>query len=298
MQPPIKPSTYRMLSALDQRLIDAIYADNPVRVEEALKQGAPPEVQGTNGNLPLHVAAMSAGPEVMRLLLARGVASNPANQDGMTPLKLAVTRGRLENVKILVEAGVSVNPDVPPGCGTLLHMSLSRNEDIAIYLLSQGADMTKQSCGRLPLYQAIAWRKYRAVDEMMARGCDIDQRDDKGMTLLMHAAESGDVDVAVFLLERGADPNAVNGGKTPLACAFTLNRWQEIVKVLLRGGADPARAENEGLLKKGNAEVQGVFNDAARLRHEYLEERAAPFREGSAAAVSIRKPLCLQKQAV
>ena len=65
----------------------------------------------------------------------------------------------------------------------------------------------------------------------------------KGNTLLMLAAYAGHAALVRGLVERGADPNRLNGrGQAPLAGAV-FKREDEVVRVLMEAGADPWAGE-------------------------------------------------------
>lgn len=89
-----------------------------------------------------------------------------------TPLSIACWTGNLDLVKLLVESGADINYDE-----NSLYMFFPiqlANKDIAKYLLSKGADISATSvCGNSPIENAIS---------------------------------SGDTELALFLLENGADP--------------------------------------------------------------------------------------------
>lgn len=55
----------------------------------------------------------------------------------------------------------------------------------------------------------------------------------------MLAAYHGNVETVKMLLEAGSDPNVLNGrGQSPIAGAV-FKGWDEVVKALWEGGADP-----------------------------------------------------------
>jgi ankyrin repeat protein len=70
-------------------------------------------------------------------------------------------------------------------------------------------------------------------------GVNLDDSDRFGNRPLMRAAQTGNIPLAEFLLENGADPNAIaNNGETPLILAVE-NDCQEMVVFLLDNNADP-----------------------------------------------------------
>ena len=71
--------------------------------------------------------------------------------------------------------------------------------------------------------------------------------DGGGWTLLHFAAAEGRREVALFLIHHGLDVNAVtNEGMTPLQIAIRCHAKEEIVKQLLKRGANPNIKDQDG----------------------------------------------------
>jgi hypothetical protein len=98
----------------DMRMIplhSAAYSGNLQMVEELIKYNADTNALDTLGFTPLHCASRSTRPNtpnVIRLLLDRGVDVNPRASDGSTPLHFAVQFGFVEVVRVLLERGADV----------------------------------------------------------------------------------------------------------------------------------------------------------------------------------------------
>ena len=87
----------------------------------------------------------------------------------------------------------------------------------------------------------LVWLKY-----LVAKGADVNMRDDKGVTPIQLASSLGWLEGVAFLVERRADLDQSDStGETPLISAIH-RRDQQMVQVLLKGGADPDRADNSG----------------------------------------------------
>ncbi len=87
----------------------------------------------------------------------------------------------------------------------------------------------------------IAWLRY-----LVAKGADVNMRDDKGVTPIQLASGLGWLEGVAFLVERKADLDQSNDtGETPLISAVH-RRDTQMMRVLLKGGADPDRADNSG----------------------------------------------------
>ncbi len=87
----------------------------------------------------------------------------------------------------------------------------------------------------------LVWLQYLA-----AKGADVNMRDDKGVTPLQLATSLGWVEGVAFLVERRADLDQPNDtGETPLISSVH-RRDTAMMRILLKGGADPDRADNSG----------------------------------------------------
>lgn len=65
---------------------------------------------------------------------------------------------------------------------------------------------------------AVRWGKNAEVIELVGSGAfDINQQNSEGYTLLHFAADQNNVELAKFLLERGADPNILTSGGSSAA---------------------------------------------------------------------------------
>jgi len=79
-----------------------------------------------------------------------------------------------------------------------------------------------------------------AVKRAISKGTKVDKKDIAGQTALMYAAETGNLEIVKYLVEQGANINAVSGRKgrgTPLIYAAAANKV-EIVEYLLKNGGD------------------------------------------------------------
>jgi ankyrin repeat protein len=89
-----------------------------------------------------------------------------------------------------------------------------------------------------PLFEAVKRGDKAAVEALLAKGADVNARDESGDTPLHVASGNGKKDIAELLLAKGADISAKNTyGQTPLHRPSG-NDKKDIVELLLVKGAD------------------------------------------------------------
>ena len=135
-----------------------------------------------------------------------------------------------------------------------------------------------------PLIQAIRNNDLNSLKASLAKGADVNTKDARGSTLLMHAAAVGSPEAVKLLLDSGADVNAKNEveatalilgagnaekarmlvekgadvnahsklGRTPLMIAAGCDGCTATVKLLLDKGADPNAKDKQGNTAAGS----------------------------------------------
>lgn len=71
------------------------------------QEGANPDTRDFTGRAPIHLAAMTSTPEVVKLLVDAGARLTARLADGRTALHLAAARGHVEIVKILMDKSLA-----------------------------------------------------------------------------------------------------------------------------------------------------------------------------------------------
>jgi uncharacterized protein len=99
----------------------------------------------------------------------------------------------------------------------------------------------------------LTWLRY-----LLAQGANPNVRTDKGVSPLGTAVSLGWADGVEVLLGGGAHANDPDGstGETPLIAAVH-QRSVELVRLLVKAGADPLRADNSGRNARDYAELLG-----------------------------------------
>lgn len=129
-------------------LMAAIRQGRAASVEALLAGGADPNRVDPRGDTPVHAAAFSGKPELLRLVLDHGGDANARNPNtGATPLMQALLSPDRDQYRVLLEAGA--DPDVADRNGdTPLHVAARTNNGGAILtLLGKGASPLAKNSG-------------------------------------------------------------------------------------------------------------------------------------------------------
>jgi hypothetical protein len=162
------------------------------------------------------------------------------------------------------------------------------------------------------LIKAVKSRDIKKVKELLERGANPNAKDENGWTPLHHAAEVGSVDIAKFLIDKGAYVNARAerakyegcrrldvSGITPLHIAACYG-FLPLAELLLESGADPNAIDQcgrtptylaEGNGHKGVAELIKEYTEGRRRRKagiELVEVSSGVLRAGVWGSLSLR----------
>ena len=123
---------------------------------------------------------------------------------------------------------------------TELHQAIGRGDLATVQvLLARGTDIDERQNGETPLIVAAHTRYADIVQVLLNAGSDVNAENRSGHTALMAAALRGNPDIVQSLLAAGADVNRKDHqGHTALIFAVTMGH-PSIVQILIARGADP-----------------------------------------------------------
>ena len=222
--------------------------------------GAEVDVSNDLGATPLWLATLNGSALVTDALLIAGANPNVSLKMGETPLMSAARSGNLDVVSLLINAGSDVDAAEKEKGQTALMWSVAQGHtEIADLLIKNGADVGARSKiwyqlentagntnpsgnfkmahgGSSAIMFAARIGNIDVARVLLDSGSNVNDKAASGVTVLTQAAHSGHQDLAIFLLERGADPNAIDSGYTALHAAV-LRSEVDLVEALLEHGA-------------------------------------------------------------
>ncbi len=244
-------------------------------VEKLLQAGADPNAAQWTGVTPLMTCARAGSVDAVKLLLARHADVNAKDtRRGQTGLMWAVAQQHTEVVRLLIEQGADVNAKshMPGGFTPLqfLTYGVRRRDPTGPDSLEPGdvhPDPSSSRGGFTALMFAARQGDQDSARLLVDAGANVNAfSPDYGSALVM-AASSGHEPVALFLLEKGADPNvtdiwefaplhyALADGITAIGMSrkriptdryWLRSNMPELVKSLLEQGANPNARVGKG----------------------------------------------------
>lgn len=225
-----------------------------------LRAGADANAANDFGMTPLSQACTNANPALVRLLLKSGAHPNTAIATGETPLMTCARSGSADAVRMLLEYGAAINASEPTQGQTALMWAVTEHHpEVVKALIDAHADLaahTKQ--GFTALHFAARVGDLESVKLLLAAGVDPNILTQTsagasnkvvvqlgiaksvgalGYTPLLVATLRGQVDLALYLLDHGADPNNEAAGFTPLHWASS--NWESFTANPVYGIEEP-----------------------------------------------------------
>ncbi|XP_053926645.1 ankyrin repeat and SOCS box protein 18 isoform X2 [Cuculus canorus] len=193
-----------------------------------LRRRADPNL-APGGRGPLHEACLGGHTDCVELLLEHKADPNLLSEEGLAPLHLCTTQDSLRCAKLLLRHGATVNLPSEDDGETALHVAARHCLcDHARLYLRHGALVDARSMREETALSVLCGRASGAGEGCLqlcrllaANGADIDARDEMRRSPLHKACGAANASLALFLLQRGADVNALDyGGISPLRCAL------------------------------------------------------------------------------
>jgi ankyrin repeat protein len=237
----VTASTAAML-AREATLVEALKSGDVAAARALLARRVDVNAAEADGTTPLHWAVTHDDEALVDQLLRAGARVQAANRYGVTPLRLAAVNGNAAIVERLLEAGADPNTAMPDGETVLMTAARTGAAGALRALLAAGADVQgrEPSKGQTALMWAAAENNAAAVRLLIAHGADPRERSKGGaFTAYLFAVRAGHIDAAGALLDGGVPVDETLPDGTSALVLATINAHYELAGYLLDRGADP-----------------------------------------------------------
>lgn len=270
-------------AASDDPLLEAVLAGDEARLGEVL--ASDPKLQAYDL---AHLALEGASPRMFTMLLDAGVAvDRRRGADGQTELMRASSQGAEDAVHALIAAGADVHAQsledrsmfFSAGRTPLFYAVGGGSDECVVALLDAGARVDVVAADKSTVLVIAARKGARTTLEiLLGRGAEPDQ-DDAGFTPLYQALTAGDMELAQWLVDRGAQVDApIWTGATPLMAAAK-EKCIDAMRWLRECGADIQAMDRDGKSALHHACEGGDF-DVVELLLEWGSELEVRDGEG------------------
>jgi uncharacterized protein len=236
------------LIAAEAPLVEAVRRGDIAQVRAMLGRKVDANTLSVDGGTALHSAVQREDAPMVDLLLRSGANAKAANRYGVTPLYIAALNSNASIVEKLLSAGADPNSAMPDGETVLMTAARTGKADVLKLLIARGADIRahEPSKGQTALMWAAGENNAAAVKLLVEAGADLQERSRGGsFTPLLFAVRAGHIDASRALLDLGAKiEDALPDGTSALVLA-TINAHYELAGFLLDRGANP-NAEAQG----------------------------------------------------
>ncbi|MFW2560509.1 ankyrin repeat domain-containing protein [Legionella sp. S2E2] len=242
-----------------------------------LSLGANIDFEGPEKKTPLYVAAKNNHLNLCVQLIALGADIDKPAEDGTSPLYVAAEKGNENIVFNLIRAGANVNNQAEEDGSSPLYVAVLNSHEGCVKILLGNPDIKVNiqlfdDC-TTPLHLACEQGDVAIASCLLAHpDIDVNVQAEDLSTPLHNACESGSVEIIIQLIAKGAEINAKNqAGMTPLAIVCN-HRHVAAAQELLKRGANPAQVsdnDNEWLqmiISESNETQKTVFSEGERSK--------------------------------
>jgi uncharacterized protein len=212
----------------------AVDRDAQEMVRLLILAGADVKAANRYGATPLWLASLNGNAVIMGMLLEAGADAAAVSAEGETALMVAARTGKLDAVEMLLSRGADPNTKESwRGQTALMWAAAEGHASVIEALIKHGADVQARSNGGFSaLLFAAREGRISAIDALLKAGADMNDAlpvrrrpaqnastpaaPEIGLNAFLLAAANAHYELAAWLLDRGADPDAAPQGYTAL----------------------------------------------------------------------------------
>ena len=271
----------------------AAYNEDAETAALLVKSGANVNAVNRYGVPPLAQASANGNASIVKLLLGAGADANATMKGGESVLMLAARSGNVEAVKTLLAGGANPNAKERLGQTALMWAAAEGNTAAVRALIDAKADIDATlSSGFKAFFFAVRGGHLDTVRAFLAAGVDVNatmQRTSAGggrggarpgggraPSALALAVQNAHFELAIALIDAGADPNDVRAGFAPLHMIPGVRRPDS------SDGSDPAPAVGAGRLSSADF-VREIVKRGAKVNFRLPKD--APKQAATSSAI-------------
>ena len=260
----------------------ATYNDDAETVASLVKAGAKVDTLNRYGMRPLAQACMNGNAAIVKLLLEAGADANATMKGGESALMLASRSGSLEAVKTLLARGANPKTRERLGQTGLMWAASEGHTAVVRALLEAGAEINATvDSGFKAFHFAVRQGRLDTVRALLESGADVKALTQRpmagpgmvgpgraggggvrpGTSPLMLAVQNAHFELAIALVDAGADPNDVRTGFTPLHALAGVRKPDS------SDGSDPAAPTGSGRMSSADF-VREIVKRGAKVNFQ------------------------------
>ncbi|MBN2290845.1 MAG: ankyrin repeat domain-containing protein [Pirellulales bacterium] len=178
------------------------------------------------------------------LLIEHGADVNCESDYGESPLIVASRRGRFDAVRILLDAKAVPSPlgwtDLSKA------VAIGSRDELKHLLESSGIDNKRDCFGRTPGILAATIGSVEKGQLLLSHGWNVNERGKNQETALMCCASANHSNMLKWLIDAGADLDAVDDAQDTALILAAGRGWSDCVRLLLEARANPRIANEYG----------------------------------------------------
>ena len=216
----------------------AAHWDDLAMADLLIQAGANVNAANDYGVTPLWLACNNRSLAMVEKLLQAGANANASVWTGETLLMTASSTGDVAIVRALLDHGADINAREPERGQTALMWAIAEGYPaIARLLIERGADVVARTHRR------------EGFSPMVINGYagDVEATPEGGYTPLLFAARVGDMETARLLVAKGADVNESTPQDGSTLVVASSGGYEELALFLLEHGADPNSRDASGI---------------------------------------------------
>jgi len=205
----------------------SVHHDDLATTKALLAAGANASATNNYGVPPLSLACVNGNEGIVRALLDAGADANTTLRGGETVLMSAGRTGRVGPVAALLERGAKVDGEDRKGQTALMWAAADGQAEVVALIIKSGADIHHRlKSGYTPLLFAAREGRIEVVRTLLKAGANANETIEaeksgkraplEGTSAITLAVENGHFELAMELVNAGADPNDQRSGYTAL----------------------------------------------------------------------------------